>query len=131
MEYHKGLLIKVKPIEADERFIEEIVCENPFIALYEPNAPVEPIKYQRNRYLLEKYRTEECEFKFFISPDNLETVKSFLEQQIRQAMDKTGYEDARRFRQIEEGYGKTFSDLLVKGAKDDQAKQQLKRMLDF
>jgi hypothetical protein len=60
MEYHKGLLIKVKPIEADKRFIEEIVCENPFIV--KPMQGWEPysdVIFKENRNSIENFLVEQ------------------------------------------------------------------------
>lgn len=59
-----------------------------------------------------------CRFNIFLDEQNRKAVKIFLEESIKEAMSEKGYEDAQRFRQIEEGYGKEFSDLLVKKAKD-------------
>ncbi len=129
----QGLLIKANMIDARADFIEEITCEDPFVALYNPDLPITPPSYQCKRYILEKYqdRDKNLDIHFFIEADDFRLIKSFLESNIYEAMRATGYEDARRFRQIKEDYGEEFSDLLVKRSKDPVVKQQLMRMLDF
>ena len=130
----RSLLIKTETIETNKNFIEEVICDDPLILAHNPyprEALIKHHKYHKKQYLLEKYRFQEKEINFFIHPDDLLNIKSFLEDQIRQAMAKTGYDDARRFQQIKESYGDKFSKLLVKGVEDPLAKQQLKRMLDF
>jgi len=127
----QGLLIKANMIDVRADFIEEIICEDPFVALYNPDLPITPPSYQRKRYILEKYQNKDLNIKFFITADDSKLIKAFLESNIYEAMRATGYEDARRFRQIKEDYGKEFSDLLVEKSKDPIIKQQLKRMLDF
>lgn len=127
----QGLLIKANMINTRSDFIEEIICDDPFVGLYNPDLPINPPSYQRKRYMLEKYQASGLEIKFFLEAGDAQLIKSFLENSIYEAMANTGYEDAKRFRQIKEDYGEEFSDLLVAKSKDPDVKQQLKRMLDF
>jgi hypothetical protein len=123
----KALLVKANIIESQNNVIEETIMDQPFSL----GGPDERMSYRKKRYPLETFRTDDCEFKFFVDPDEAEAIKIFLETQIQQAMRKTGYEDMMYFRQIKKDYGEQFSTLLVQKSKDPVVKKQLMRALDF
>ena len=75
----QGLLIKANMIDTRADFVEEITCEDPFVALYNPDLPITPPSYQRKRYILEKYQTQDLDIKFFIAADDFRLIKLFRE----------------------------------------------------
>jgi len=126
-----GLLIEAKIIDAKQEVIEMASINQTSFLRGPYEALLSIPKYQNRQFSRMKYQYEDCEFNFFLEKDNKETVKVFLENSIQEAMSKTGYEDARRFRQIKENYGEQLSNLLTKKKDDPIVKQQLLRMLDF
>ena len=131
MKNIKGLLIDAKVIDIDKEVIEMASVDMPSFLDTRNTVLLSGPKYRNKQYSRIKYRDGDCKFNFFLDKENEEAVKVFLEQAVQEVMIKTGYEDAKRFRQIKENYGTEISDLLVKKKDDPTVKQQLKRMLDF
>jgi hypothetical protein len=127
----QGLLIEAKIVDTEKEVIEivSLYSASSLQCSDEVLANRTNFKYKQFRRI--KYDYDDCKFTFFLEEENKEMIKLFLEDSIQGAMSKTGYENARRFRQIEEGYGKEFSEMLVKKAKDPVVRQQLMRALDF
>lgn len=132
----KGLLVETTVIDTDKNVVEITSMDYPFpFAMGNEKVLLDLPKYRSQQFTRTKYYMEEqgerSELIFFISNQDKEMVKMFLESSIQEAMGKVGYEDAMRFRRIRENYGEELSELLVTKPKDPDVKQQLKRMLDF